>query len=234
MKDVVTMPQAGSEEAASQAGADVRVWDILVRVAHWVMVASFFVAYFTEGEVLTLHVWAGYVLGTVLCLRIVWGFVGTKHARFVDFVFPPAMVVRYFIRLLTFRAKRYLGHSPAGGAMVIALMFTLLLTTGSGLVLYAVEENAGPLAGVVAHSSQGQARSPLLLREARADEDDTFEYRHREGDEDELWEEVHEVLANLTLFLVILHVIGVILASAVHRENLVRAMLTGRKRPNAL
>lgn len=201
-----------------------RVWDPFVRIAHWTVVVAFFVAYFTEDAVLTLHVWAGYTIGVVVLLRVLWGVFGPRHARFTDFVYRPSKVIRYLIDLAGFRAKRYIGHSPAGGAMAVALLIALAATVWSGMELYAIEEQAGPLAAV---STDPAAASPLLHR-ASADE---REDRGRDRADGRFWEDAHELLANLTLLLVLLHVAGVVLASVVHRENLARSMVTGRKRP---
>jgi cytochrome b len=200
------------------------VWDLVVRMAHWTIVVGFFIAYFTEGDALTLHVWAGYAVGVVVLLRIVWGFVGPQHARFSDFLYRPSEVAAYLRDLLTFRAKRYLGHSPAGGAMVLILLVGLLATVGSGLMLYAIEENAGPLAGIVTGGT-------LSLEHVEDADEGRGAGRYGSEGNAELWEEMHEVLANLMLVLIGLHVAGVLLASYAHRENLVRAMVTGRKRP---
>jgi cytochrome b len=181
--------------------------------------------------VLTLRVWAGYAVGVVVLLRIVWGFVGPQHARFADFLYRPSEVVAYLRDLLALRGRRYLGHSPGGGAMVLILLVGLLATVGSGLVLYALEENAGPLAGIVAGTGApdlATAGSEQGEADERAAE--SFAGGRAEGS-GETWEEVHEVVANLMLLLIGLHVAGVLLASYVHRENLVRAMITGRKRP---
>lgn len=179
----------------------VKVWDPLVRIGHWMLVAAFFTAYLVEDDFLTVHVWAGYVVGSVVAFRCVWGLVGTRYARFKDFVRGPRAVLGYFGDALAHRGPRYLGHNPAGGAMVLALLICLSVTVVSGLGLYAAEDAAGPLAGWIA-----------------------------EGRHEDAWEEVHEVFANLSLLLVVLHVVGVGFSSFLHRENLVRAMMTGRKR----
>jgi len=210
----------------------VKVWDIFVRVFHWVVAIAFFVAYFTEDDFLTVHVWAGYTIGVLIVLRIAWGFVGPKHARFSDFLFSPFKVWQYLIALIGFRAKRYLGHSPAGAVMVFALLIGLAATVWTDLELYAIEENAGPLAALSREAAPAKEHnSPLLVRVS-----DDEGYEREDGDErgkddaEEFWEDLHETLANVMLALVILHIGGVLLASVAHRENLARAMVTGRKR----
>ena len=180
------------------------VWDPLVRVFHWSLVASFTVAYLSgEGEMLDLHAWSGYIIGALILFRLLWGLVGPRHARFADFVFTPATVLAYGRDLLRGQAQRYLGHNPLGGAMVIALLLMLTLATVTGIALYGATEAAGPLAGIMRGTSHGFG---------------------------EALEEVHEFFSNLTLLLVALHIGGVLVSSLLHRENLVRAMVTGRKR----
>lgn len=191
------------------------VWDPIVRIFHWTLVAAFAVAYVTEDESLALHVWAGYLVGGLLLARIVWGFVGPQHARFADFVSGPIQAWRYLVDLILLRARRHVGHSPAGGIMVLMLMVGCLATVWTGLELYAVEDGKGPLA----------YQTPVIAQ-ALADSHNS-ETSPGGG---AFWKEVHEVLANLTFLLVLLHIGGVVLASIVHRENLVRAMFTGRKR----
>lgn len=182
---------------------EIKVWDPLVRVFHWSLVAAFFLAFFTEDEWMDLHVAAGYtVLGLVL-FRIVWGVIGPRHARFSDFVSKPSTVLAYLKDVLHLRPRRYIGHNPAGGAMIIVLLVSLSFTGLTGLAVYGAEEGAGPLAVL---------------------------FTGTDGFWGEVLEEVHEFLADFTLLLVFVHVAGVILESLIHRENLVQAMITGRKR----
>jgi cytochrome b len=205
----------------------VRVWDPLVRFGHWALVAAFAVAYLTQDDLLNVHVWAGYAVGIIVIVRTGWGFVGPRHARFSDFFRGPVQILAYLRDLLFFRARRYLGHSPAGGAMVIALLISLAATVASGIALYGAEKHAGPLQGLFA----GTDSAPVIgvVHPAAAEEGSRAQHGNAENNE-ELLEGAHEFFANLTLGLVILHVFGVLLASAVHRENLIRAMITGDKR----
>ncbi|MDH5545244.1 MAG: cytochrome b/b6 domain-containing protein [Gammaproteobacteria bacterium] len=181
---------------------EVKVWDPLVRVFHWTLVAAFAIAYATEDDLMLVHAYAGYTILGLLAVRIIWGLIGTRHARFVDFVYSPSTAVSYLKDVVTFKAKRYLGHNPAGGWMIIILMACLLATSMSGLVVYATEEHAGPLVNYV-HGL------PHWLAE--------------------VFEELHEGLANFTLFLVFVHVAGVVIESILHQENLVLSMWNGKK-----
>jgi cytochrome b len=178
----------------------VYVWDPLVRIFHWSLVVAFTIAYLVE-EPLTVHVWAGYVVGILVVARVIWGFLGSDHARFSDFAYSPAEALAYLRDIIASRAKRYLGHSPGGAAMVFALLILLAATVATGLIVYGGEQQAGPLAGMFSK------------------------------DTGEAVEEAHELLANITLALVLFHLVGVALASFGHHENLVRAMITGYKRP---
>lgn len=194
--------------------ATTKVWDPVVRIGHWLLVAGFAVAWLTEDDFLAVHVWAGYTVAVVIGIRMLWGFVGTRHARFRNFLCSPVESLRYLRDLPRRRAKRYLGHNPAGAAMIVALLLTLAVTGASGLMLHAIEHDAGPLAAWVTPLGRDAQGEPSAADEER----------------EEFWEEIHEVAANLALFLVVLHVVGVVASSVAHRENLVRAMITGRKR----
>jgi cytochrome b len=199
--------------------SETQVWDLFVRIAHWTVALGFFVAYLTE-DITTVHVWAGYLVGVLVLARIVWGFVGPRHARFSDFLTDPITAIRYLWDLVLARAKRHIGHGPAGGAMVIALLLFLAATVVTGLIRYAEEDGAGPLAPLYAQTSTAAAPQPLANEEGEGDE--------RRGES--AFGEAHEVIANVTLGLVIFHILGVLLASFVHNENLARAMVIGRTR----
>lgn len=212
-----------------RAGGEVPVWDLFVRVSHWVVAVGFAVAYVTEGEPLIVHVWAGYLIAALVLLRVIWGFVGPRRARFSDFVYGPPKVVDYLVKLVGFRAERHLGHSPAGGAMVVALLVMLAGATLTGMALLADTKGEGPLSPWISQTIVEEAAAPTDARESGED-DDEDEHERRRGPRSD-YEEIHELFVNLTLILVILHVAGVVLASVAHKEKLVKSMITGRKRP---
>ena len=194
----------------------IQVWDPLVRYGHWALVVAFAIAWLSAEDESDgperIHVWAGYAVGIIVAVRIIWGLVGTRHARFGDFTYGPVTALRYLADMVRGRGRRYVGHSPAATYMIAALLLSLSATVGTGLVAYG-DLGKGPLAG------------GLVTTVARAEE-----LRERPEREAGFVGELHGVLANITLGLVGLHVLGVVLASVVHRENLVAAMFNGRKR----
>jgi cytochrome b len=169
----------------------VLVWDVPVRLVHWLLVASFAGAFLTaESERLrVVHALFGTTLGGLILFRLVWGIVGTRYARFASFAFGPRAVLRYLRSVATLKSMRYIGHTPAG-SWAIWLMLSLGLAVGA--------TGYGAYAG-----------------------------------EAEWLEDAHGALAWALLAVVAVHVAGVALASVLHRENLVIAMLTGRKRGEA-
>jgi len=206
----------------------IRVWDLPVRVFHWSLVILFTLAYFTGDEENQLHIYSGYaVLGLVL-FRILWGFIGTRYARFADFIYRPGNVIEYLKRLKSSSPQRYIGHTPPGGWMILALLASLLITSVTGLQVYGLE-GKGPLAA--------DATTIGVISPAYADEEeDERERGHSEAageqeneSDEEFWEEIHEFFANLTVLLILLHVAGVVISSRLHGENLVKAMISGRK-----
>ena len=173
----------------ASAATTARVWDPLVRIFHWSLVLAFFGAWALGDDGGALHQALGYVVLGLVAFRMLWGLVGTRHARFASFVPSPRRLLAYLEDLVAFREKRYLGHNPAGAVMIVALLVTLTATGVTGWMLTT---------------------------------DAFWGSKALEG--------VHEALANGTLTLVVLHVAGVLYSSLRHRENLVRAILTGRKR----
>lgn len=203
------------------AAQQIKVWDIAVRVFHWSLVIAYVVAYASGEEEDQLHANAGYVVGGLILFRIVWGFIGTRHARFTDFIYRPRTTLDYAASLLRGKPQLYLGHNPLGGLMIMALLLSLAMAVWSGLEAYA-GEGYGPLAATTASPSI----IPSVLANERERQEDSHARRHNG---DEFWEEAHELFANLTLLLVILHIAGVVIASFEHHENLVKAMFTGYK-----
>jgi cytochrome b len=196
----------------------VKVWDIGVRLFHWTLVVLFTVAYLSGDDEDMLHIYAGYGVIALIAFRILWGVVGTRHARFADFVYGPKATMDYARSLFSGKPIHYLGHNPLGGWMVIALLLSLAGACWSGLEAYAAEGH-GPLAH----------QESIFIQSALAHGDEDGAENGRENGGDEFWEEAHEVLANLSLLLVFLHIAGVAVASVVHRENLVKAMIKGYK-----
>lgn len=170
-----------------------------MRIFHWSVAAFFALAYLLDGDWPGLHSHAGYTVALLVAFRIVWGFIGTSRARFSDFVVSPAATFRYLQELLGGRSQPHTGHDPAGAVMILALLFSLLTTALSGMSLFAME-GSGPLAHTFVASWP-----------------------------DRLMVDVHQFSSEFTLWLVIAHVSGVLLTSALHRRNLVKAMISGSK-----
>lgn len=190
-------------QSRTEQPAMIRVWDPFVRSFHWLLALAVGMAFLSGDELLGLHVRAGSLILGLVLLRIVWGLIGPRHARFSDFLYFPSTIIAYLRDLVRFRAARYLGHGPAGGSMVIALLLALMLTTLSGLALYGGQEYAGPFWRLMAGLDD---RWTGVVKAA------------------------HEFFAGLTAALIGLHVAGVLFSSFAHRENLIRSMITGEKR----
>ncbi|WP_323039410.1 cytochrome b/b6 domain-containing protein [Gemmobacter sp.] len=194
----------------------VRVWDPLVRVFHWGLLAAFATAWLTADEVQPIHEVAGYTVAGLVALRLIWGFADSRYARFTQFVKGPGATLAYLGSMLRRQEPRYLGHNPAGAAMIVALLLTLSGTAFTGWLM-AEPDRVAMLPAL-----------PQIVSPAWAD-DDGDEYGEG-GEAEGPLKEVHETLANLMLLLVAAHAAGVVFASIRHRENLARAMITGDKR----
>jgi cytochrome b len=169
--------------------ARIRVWDPLVRLFHWSLALSLAIAWLSANSWDDLHLWAGYAAGALVLARVAWGIIGMPYARFSQFVRSPRSVLAYLKAIARGGEQRYVGHNPAGGAMVIALILAMAATSVSGWAL-----TTDAFWGVA-------------------------------------WmQRLHDALARGLLLMVCAHLAGVILASYRHRENLVAAMIDGRKR----
>ena len=196
----------------------VLVWDPLVRVFHWGLVAAFATAWLTADELQPVHEIAGYTVAGLVAFRLVWGLVGSRYARFAQFLKGPRETLAFIGDMSRGKERRYLGHNPAGAAMIVALLVTLSGTAFTGWLM----ENDARVAMLPSMTA--------IVAPAWADDDsDEREYGER-GEVEGPLKEVHETLANLMLLLAALHVGGVVLASFRHHENLARAMVTGDKR----
>jgi len=185
----------------------VYVWDPFVRLFHWATVILFAVSYLTGDEIMSVHVWSGYIIATLLILRVIWGFVGSEHARFRDFLYRPSSVLEYLTGLARRKSPRHIGHSPGGGVMIAALLLGLAVICASGATQYALEDGAGPFS--------------FFLEQVPKDTDSVaLDIAH----------ETHEIAGNVTLALIIVHISAVLFASHVYRENLIRSMFSGYKR----
>jgi cytochrome b len=167
----------------------IRVWDPFVRLFHWLLAISIATAWLSGEEWRAAHEAAGYVACALVAARISWGFLGSRYARFTQFVRPPSIVVAYLAAIPLGSERRYLGHNPAGGTMILVLLAAIVATAATGWLLTT--------------DLFWGSRSMQIL---------------------------HSLCGNGVVVLVGAHVMGVALASWRHRENLVRAMVTGFKR----
>ncbi len=174
---------------ASRSSDVARVWDPVIRIFHWSLVLSFSIAWLTSHFSEDIHDWAGFVAVALILLRLLWGVVGTPYARFSEFVRGPATILRYLSTVLAGQEARYVGHNPAGGAMVLALMAAMTATALTGWMMTTDAYFGVPWVGLA-----------------------------------------HDSIARALLLMILIHIGGVVFASFRHRENLVAAMFTGRKR----
>lgn len=182
----------------------IRVWDLPVRLFHWALVVLLAVSYFTAragGEWMKFHFWSGYTIFALVLFRIAWGFVGSTTARFTDFVKGPSAAIAHLRDLLGRGRPREAGHNPVGGAMVVALLLAVLLQVVAGL--FSADTDTGMVNGPLA----------LVVADKWVERATAF----------------HRFWINVLLWMVALHVLAAIVYLAWKRQNLIGAMITGRK-----
>lgn len=181
----------------------VKIWDLPLRLFHWFLVLGFVLAYLSaEVHMPDVHVLLGYGLIGLLVFRVFWGFAGNPYARFKSFLFAPHETLVYVKSLRAGNPAHYYGHNPAGALMVFGLLAILLAIVASGLMTLGVIDYEGPL---------------VFLANVVGD-DTAYFVRH-----------AHDFCVDVALLLIPLHLLGVVAGSLQHKENLLRAMLTGKK-----
>lgn len=208
------------------------VWDSFIRVFHWSLLLLVFVAYVTGDETGPVHRYAGYTVLLLVIARIGWGFWGTKHALFSDFICSPAKGLNYLKELLTRKPSHYIGHNPAAAWMILLLLTTSIITCLTGYAAHTVKRGMNSL---------GYGNTISIVAKAYADDDtnERHEGKHkrraghagREKDDgnESAWSEIHEISAQVMLILICLHILGVAVSSKMHNENLTKSMITGNK-----
>jgi cytochrome b len=179
----------------------VRVWDLPVRAFHWTLVALVLLSWASrELDYMELHRNSGYGVLVLVLFRVIWGFAGTRHARFADFLRPPSAAYAYLRDTARGRGQRYLGHNPAGGWSVVAMLACLAVQAITGLFLTDDVLFDGPFHGVL-----GEQTTHALKK-------------------------LHDANFTVLLALVGLHLAAIGFYRVAKREDLVRPMLTGVKR----
>ncbi len=183
----------------------IEVWDLPVRLFHWLLVLAVLGAYISHEagiEYFIYHLWCGYAVVILVSFRILWGVLGTYHARFWNFLKKPTHTIRYGIDLVNNKETHYTGHNPLGAWMVIMLLIALLAQGITGLFGNDEILNFGPLYGYVSNEFSLKLTS------------------------------IHRQLFDLLVAAVAIHVLAVTFHLVIKKENLIRAMLTGRKPRN--
>ena len=184
-----------------------RVWDLGVRLFHWLLVAAVGIALVTglsgPRNALNIHIAAGAAIGGFVAFRILWGLIGSTYARFSSFPVQRAAINADLAGLVAGRRPRYRGHNPLGSLMALALLAILILSVMTGVVTLGGVDKQGPLAFVTSYNV-GKATQRL-----------------------------HQALAYGLLALIGGHLLGVAYESVHGQPDLIRAMLTGKKAASA-
>jgi cytochrome b len=187
------------------ATSQLPIWDRFVRAFHWALVLSICGSYATVLlRADELHSWVGYFLLILVSARIVWGFIGPRHARFSDFLYHPSHILEYTRDVINWRGpERYLGHNPAAGLVALVQILLLFAVTLIGVVVLGAVEFSGPLWSVFGFLGDNTVSNYRAL---------------------------HRIGADIILVLIGIHLLGVAITSLLHKENLVAAMIHGHKK----
>ncbi|MGH8285795.1 MAG: cytochrome b/b6 domain-containing protein [Steroidobacteraceae bacterium] len=112
--------------------SQVKVWDPLVRIAHWLLALTVLIAWLTRHSPGRWHEWIGYGSLVLVGVRLIWGFLGSRHARFSEFVRSPTETLGYSLKLVAGQESRHVGHNPLGGWMIVALLLNVVLVSLTG------------------------------------------------------------------------------------------------------
>lgn len=179
------------------------IWDIFIRVYHWLLVAGIGFAWWTieqGGDWMEWHMYSGILVLSLVLFRVIWGFVGGGgYARFNQFVRSPSVTLRYARDLMRNKEAHYVGHNPMGGWAVIALLLFCAIQAGTGL--FTTDDIAfdGPL--------------NHLISSALASDITRF----------------HKQFFNILLGMIVLHIAAILFHQLVRNEKLIQAMFSGKK-----
>ena len=213
-----------------------RRWDPIVKLTHWGIVAAIIGNALVTEEGSGWHIWVGYGLAALLGLRLLWGLIGPAQARFSAFPPSPGRAIAHIGEIKNGGSTQHHSHNPLGALMVYAIWATLLVVIGSGIAMSgpppadpsAVSGEAGK--GGSSEEEEGEEHAELgnlLITPAYADEGGEGE---KEGEGEELFEEMHEIAVNLLYLLIALHLAGVVFETRRSGREVVGAMIPGGNR----
>lgn len=207
----------------SESAKVTRRWDPLVKITHWGVALVVIVNALVVGEGSIAHIYAGYVLAALLGLRLLWGFIGPRSARFSSFPPSPGRAIAHIRDILARRHEQHVSHNPLGALMAYALWACLGVIIASGIAM------AGPPPQVNAPVSLSQLVSEGEHEGGEHYEREDYGYGEEGEEGEEVFEEVHEIAVNLLYVLIFLHIGGVALETARSGRRTVTAMLPGGK-----
>jgi cytochrome b len=219
------------EEIPMKGNYQILVWDRFIRFCHWSLVLLFFLAYVTADDQGPLHRYAGYTILGLVVIRILWGFVGSKHALFSDFMCSPAKALTYIKEIATGKPQYYTGHNPAAAWMIVFFLTCSIVVCLSGFMAFTTKEMKHSL---WLNNKFSFVESVYANEKEEHGGKHNRHQKHKNGEKkdsksDSFWGEIHEVSAQCMLLLIFFHIVGVAVSSKAHHENLVKSMITGKK-----